>query len=153
MSAEIFAFALLLVSLLLAITVIDARTQRIPDVLNLGLALGGLGFQLRTHLDVILQQLLFSAGVGLLFLAVRFIHHRLTGVIGMGLGDVKMAGAGAMWFSPLLFPLFLFTASLSALVFALILRVGDGSASWRLRLPFGPFLALGIVVAFGLETL
>lgn len=154
MQGEIVLFGLLLVILLCAITIVDARVQRIPNTLNLGLALGGLGFQMRASGDFPLQQIAFGLGVGLMFFTVRYVHHRISGVIGLGLGDVKMAAAGALWFSPLLFPLFLFTASLTALVYALIAQMGSApSASWRRRVPFGPFLALGIAVAFCLETL
>lgn len=153
MSVEILLFMPLLTLVLTAIAVHDARTQRIPDALNLTLALGGLTYQALTNVEFQVQHMVFALGMGLLFFAVRCLHYWLTGIRGLGLGDVKMATAGALWFSPLLFPLFLFTASFCALAYASIVQLGKESPSWRRRVPFGPFLALGIVVAFIVETM
>jgi len=152
MTVELALFAMLLAAQLVAISIIDIREQRIPDLLNISLLLTGLGIQVRTNFEFLSYQILFAASVGLLFLAVRQAHFRVTGVIGLGLGDVKMVGAGAMWFKPSMFPLFLFMACFAALGFTL-LRFALGTPASRFhRLAFGPFLAFGIALAFGLEN-
>ncbi|RWM12881.1 MAG: prepilin peptidase [Mesorhizobium sp.] len=152
MALELPLFAAVLAAQLIAISVIDICEQRIPDPLNLSLLVTGLGMQVGTNLEFVSYQILFAAGVGLLFLAVRQVHFSVTGVIGLGLGDVKMVGAGAMWFAPSMFPLFLFIASFAALGVAL-LRFTLGSPTSRFhRLAFGPFLAFGIALAFALEN-
>lgn len=152
MSGGGFVFFVVLLGLVVvAIAVIDLRTQRIPDALNLTLLAGGLGFH-ASNVDLVLRQIAFGAAVFSLFLVVRKMHSAFTGFVGLGLGDVKMAGAGAMWFSAPLFPLFLFAASFCALGFVLVLATIDRSISRHRRIPFGPFLGLGIAIAFCAEN-
>ncbi len=64
---------------------------------------------------------------------------------GMGMGDVKLAlliGAGL----GKLTPVGLMVGMLSALVPSVVLLVKHGSAARKMKIPFGPFLALGAVV-------
>lgn len=145
-------FAVALAAMLAAIAWMDARTHRIPNGLNLALFAGGVLFQGWFGSGSALRQLVFGAAVFLFFLIVRQVHSHMTGVVGLGLGDVKMAGAGAVWFSPPLFPLFLFAASIGALGFVLMASAFGRSVTWRKRVPFGPFLGLGIAIAYATEN-
>ena len=64
----------------------------------------------------------------------------------MGMGDVKLAlllGAMLGWTVPVA----MMIAMLSALVPATVLLVRHGSAARKMAIPFGPFLALGGLVA------
>lgn len=145
-------FSMVLAGLLVPIAWIDFRHHRIPNALSLGLLAGGVAFHVLLGTGLLLVQILFGLTVFVFFLIIRKAHSAVTGIVGLGMGDVKMAGAGAIWFSPVSFPVFLFTASVSALgLFAVMSAVGHTSG-WRQRVPFGPFLALGIVVAYGTEN-
>lgn len=65
---------------------------------------------------------------------------------GMGMGDVKLALLlGAMLGRTV--PIALFAGMLAALVPSIVLVVRHGSAARKMKIPFGPFLAFGGVVA------
>ncbi len=65
---------------------------------------------------------------------------------GMGMGDVKLALLlGAMLGRTV--PLALFVGMVAALVPAVVLLARHGGAARKMGIPFGPFLALGAVVA------
>lgn len=140
-----------LMAMLAAISVVDFRRLMIPNELNLALALIGLGFQVTTQPDGFLLQVLFAAGALLTIWLIRHGHFVMTGRIGLGLGDVKMLGAAACWISPLMLPTLLFIASASALLFLGGQVVMAGPAAAHARVPFGPFIALGLGCTWVLE--
>ncbi|QPC90764.1 A24 family peptidase [Mesorhizobium sp. INR15] len=142
---------LVLAAILVGITVVDFRRMVIPDFLNLALAAGGLGFQLLVRRDNAPIQILAAVSTLAVFWALRHGHFLLTGRIGLGLGDVKMLAAAALWISPLLLPVLLFIASAAALLFIGGQVVAAGPAAARSRVPFGPFIAIGLGCSFVLE--
>ena len=133
----------ILFGLLAAIAWIDARTQRIPDALNLALGATGLAFVALADPTVLPAQVALAIALAALFWSVRAIHARLTGRIGLGLGDVKFAGAAGCWLAVDQVPLFLLASTGTALVFALPLALAGRA---RQRVPFGPFLCLGVIL-------
>lgn len=147
-----FLFTALLTAILLAISYVDFREMRIPDGLSLALLVAGAVFWLAADFKALPGQLLFSATVAALFWLVRQAHYQLSGRIGLGLGDVKMAGAGAVWIAPALFPLFLFAASFSGLAFALLRPLIFPGTVQMERVPFAPFLSLGLLLAWATEV-
>ncbi|TGQ73023.1 prepilin peptidase [Mesorhizobium sp. M00.F.Ca.ET.186.01.1.1] len=149
--AILIVAGLVLAAILVAISVVDFRRMVIPDALNLALAAGGLGFQLVAQRDNTAMQVLIAALTLALLWALRRGHFLLTGRIGLGLGDVKMLAAAALWISPLLLPLLLFIASAAALLFIGGQVVAAGPAAARTRVPFGPFIALGLGCSWALE--
>jgi len=151
---EPFAVAvasMILAALLVAIAYIDARRFVIPNELNLALGAAGLCVQLVMQPADLPERVAFAIGFGLLFWLVRELHYRLRGAIGLGLGDVKMAAAAAIWISPMLLPVLLFLASASALLFVGARAATSGSVSTATRIPFGPFLAIGLAGTWMLE--
>jgi leader peptidase (prepilin peptidase)/N-methyltransferase len=81
-----------------------------------------------------------AAAAGFLLLA------HLVYPAGMGMGDVKLAlllGVALGWFVVLA----LFLGSLAAGLVGVVFIVREGAAARKKALPFGPFLALGAVVA------
>ncbi len=142
-------FTLLLTMILMLISVVDIREQRIPDALNLALMLGGALFWYTNDFDYLVPQLGGAVFVALALWLIRYAHLRITGRIGLGLGDVKMGGAAAVWISPLSLPLFLFISSFCGLVFALT----KGDAVAQKRIAFGPFLGLGLMSSWLMENL
>lgn len=148
---ENLLFGGLLTALVVAIAVIDFRHLIIPDPLNGALALGGLTFQAWHDPDRLIIAMGFSAMAVALLLLIRDLFSRLRGVTGLGLGDVKMVGAGALWISPWHLAPMLLIATVSALCFVIIARLIGVAVDIRARIPFGPFLGLGILVVWLVE--
>lgn len=141
-------FAVLLVAILGAIAWTDLQRMIVPDTLNLALAAAGLAYQHFASPAAPWQHAATGAAVLAAFWAVRRLHAAATGRIGLGLGDVKMAGAAAIWISPWNLPLFVFVASSAALAFATGRHLLHRRLSADTRLPFGPFLAAGLLLTW-----
>jgi leader peptidase (prepilin peptidase)/N-methyltransferase len=141
-------FGLTLCAIVTLITWTDSRQLIIPDALNLGLAAFGGIYQLATAPDSLGFHILAAVGAYALFWLVRDAHRRLTGRLGLGLGDVKMIAAAMLWIEVWSLPIFIFAASASALIFV----IGRGLAGTHMhvstRQPFGPFLGLGLIAAW-----
>ncbi len=140
------AAALVLVSMLIAITGIDLDHQIIPDALSLpGVALGliasfgsgGIGWK-ESALGV-----LVGGGVFVVIIAASSL---VLGQPGMGVGDVKL---GAMLGAFLGWELALLSILLSVLVGGTLAAglMATGRKGRKDPVPFGPFLALGGVVS------
>ena len=76
------------------------------------------------------------------FWALSELWLRLRGRDGLGLGDAKLIGAGALWVGPEVSWAILVGAG-TALLYGLMGAANDRSVLDR-PLPFGPFLALGL---------
>jgi leader peptidase (prepilin peptidase) / N-methyltransferase len=145
----VLLFTAVLAGLLSAISVIDIRTLRIPNGLNAMLLISGALFWFAQRPETLPYQIANGVVVATLLWLVRFGHARFSGRIGLGLGDVKMMGAGAVWISPLSVPLLVFIASFFGLVYAFV----KGNRGGDMRIPFGPFLALGLMSTWLMENL
>jgi leader peptidase (prepilin peptidase)/N-methyltransferase len=150
MIAVAFLVLLALASLLLAW--IDLRHGIIPDWLNLAIA--GLGLVRIAVLDdwtlalgAAAQGILTGAIVWLL----RWLYFRLRQRQGLGLGDVKLLAAAAIWVGIAGIPMLLLVASLAALVAAGVLHLAGEKMTRQTALPFGPFLALGLLTTLALQ--
>jgi len=135
-----FAAGAFLCSACLALLVIDAEFQILPDKITLtGIVVGLALSLLARNLKGALIGLAVGAG-GLYLLA--FLYERLAGREGMGLGDVKMLGMIGAFLGPAGVLLTVLLASVAGSVVGLgliALRGGDR----KMRLPFGVFLSLG----------
>jgi leader peptidase (prepilin peptidase) / N-methyltransferase len=131
---------------------IDFRRGIIPDWLNLLIALAGLARALlldgwAAALDALLEGLI----VGAIVLALRWLYFRLRGHHGLGLGDVKLLGASAAWVGVAGIPMQLLVGSITALIAAVALHVAGRTMTRQTALPFGPFLAVGLLVTLVLQ--
>jgi leader peptidase (prepilin peptidase)/N-methyltransferase len=147
-------FAGLLALLAVYIAAVDLDRFIIPDVANAALFALGLGLVLSEawpdeKLPALADALLRAGAIGGVFLALRFAHARLTGAIGLGLGDVKLAAAGAPFLSWTALPLAVALAA-AAGVLAVMTRalLRRESANRKTELPFGAFLAPAIWICF-----
>jgi len=131
---------------------IDFRRGIIPDWLNLGIALlgvirgaaiGGWPFVA----EIIVEAML----VGVVIWLLRWIYFRLRNRQGLGLGDVKLLAASTLWIGMVGVPVQLLVAALTALAAALALHVAGTRMTRHTALPFGPFLAFGLMVAILLQ--
>jgi leader peptidase (prepilin peptidase)/N-methyltransferase len=126
---------------LLALAVIDLRTQLLPDVVTLPLLWAGLLYQLLFQ-PLMLPSAVIGTMAGYLALwSVYWLFKLVTGKEGMGYGDFKLLAALGAWLGWQYLPLVLiFSAGAGALVGILVQL-----ALPRLRgapMPFAPFLAI-----------
>ena len=152
----VFAAALIVISF------IDLDVRIVPDVISLpgiiaGLVFSVIGYFVFTDTFQIVPTPLSSL-IGILIgggflLATAWIYEKVTGVEGMGGGDIKllaMIGAFLGWPS---IPVTLFIASVLGSVIGVGLMVATG-AGRRLALPFAPFLcSAALIYLFYGETL
>ena len=150
MTTVLFLVLLALASLLLAW--IDLRRGIIPDWLNLAIAILGLariaipdGWALA--LSAAVEGVLTGAIVWLL----RWLYYRLRQRQGLGLGDVKLLAAAAVWVGIAGIPMLLLVASLAALAAAGVLHLAGAKMTRQTALPFGPFLAFGQLATLALQ--
>ncbi|HEX7761135.1 MAG TPA: A24 family peptidase [Caulobacteraceae bacterium] len=121
---------------LLAAAVFDLKTRRLPDRLTGTVAVLA-ALLASTHGLMSLAEGVAAAGVtAVLLLGLRFGYARWRGRSGLGLGDVKLLCALALWLG-VATPWALVVAALLGLI-AVALRPPRGGL-----IAFGPFIALG----------
>ena len=130
-----------LLSTLLVLAIIDARTQLLPDRLTLPLLWGGLLFNLNATF-VPLTEAVIGAMAGYVSLwVVYWVFRLLTGKEALGYGDFKLLAALGAWSGWQALPHTLLLASASGLICTLVLRRLTHQPLDR-PLAFGPWLAL-----------
>lgn len=140
--------ALVFVWSLLALALIDADTQLLPDDITLPLLWAGLGFNLAGTFTS-LSSAVVGAMAGYLSLwSVYWLFRLLTGKEGMGYGDFKLLAALGAWLGWQLLPVIILLSSIVGAVVGVVLmafgRHGRGTP-----LPFGPYLAgAGVIALF-----
>jgi leader peptidase (prepilin peptidase)/N-methyltransferase len=135
-----------LVLALIAITFTDIETRLIPDWITLPGIVIGLAFQLYPSPRGVIDGLLGCLLAGALFYLIAWLSPKLFGKEGMGGGDIKLAAMMGAFLG-----LKLVVVAIYAAVFAGGL-VGVISLAFGLKrlgqyIAFGPFLALGGIVA------
>lgn len=128
---------------LVALSVIDARSYRLPDVLTLPLIALGLLFTAFLHWDDLWLRVAAAAlGYTSLYL-VASVYIQARGRAGLGLGDAKLFAASGAWLGLDGLPSVLLIASLTALLFAGGAHLSGHKVEAGTRVAFGPFLAFG----------
>ncbi len=136
---------LLFTALLVVLFGTDYDVQRLPDVITLPGIGAGIVLSLMTGPDLVSAVVGALVGAAVL-LFVRWGWKRMTGVDGMGLGDVKMLAMIGAFLGWRQVGVVLFLASLAGAIVGVALAAG-GRRSLQTRLPFGTFLALAAYVA------
>ena len=147
-------FGAILVAATLFVATADLDRFEIPDLANLAILICGLAWTAVTwgfDLEILAQTVIRCIAAAGLLLAVRVCYRAIRSFDGLGLGDVKLAGAGASWLS--------WSHVATALLLAVIAAIGvvlARSAFTRQRVeaqtavPLGAFLAPAIwIVWFG----
>jgi leader peptidase (prepilin peptidase)/N-methyltransferase len=150
-------FSMLLAGLAIWIAMVDLDQLIIPDLANIAIAVLGLALlayetPVRALLEETANALLRAIVAGGLLLLIRFAFERFAGKEGLGLGDVKLMAAGALWLSWISLPYALVMAAFAAIM-VIVVR-GIRQRAWLDRtteIPFGAFLAPAIWAAFFLE--
>ena len=147
------ALTAILLAALIALSIIDIRTYRLPDRLTLPLIPLGLGAAWLVDERIWLHALGAVAGYGVLVLLEK-AYEKARGKPGLGRGDAKLFAAGGAWCGLTALPLVLLAASVSALVWVLALRVTTGAqVRADTMIAFGPFLSFGIAAVFVADRL
>ncbi len=143
-----YGLSLAFVSALLVVSFVDLQHQIIPDVISRPGIVLGIAASMTPWWRIPWTEAVIGAGVGYgSLLAVRWTYKRLTGKEGMGLGDVKLLAMIGAWMGWRDLPFVILASSLLGILIgggALLLT----SRGLRVRIPFGPFLALGAMLLF-----
>ena len=133
---------LALVLLLVPVALIDLDHQIIPNRLMLiGAALAPT-LVLLTAPDALVEHLVAAVAAGGFFLVAVLAYPR-----GMGMGDVKLAFVLGLFLGRDVGPALLVALIAGTLVGAAVIARKGVAEGRRTKVPFGPFLALGAVVA------
>lgn len=126
---------------LLTLTVIDQRTQLLPDSIVYPLLWAGLLINLNGTF-VPLEQAVIGAVAGYMSLWLVYqVFLKLTGKHGMGFGDFKLLAALGAWVGWMGLPGIVLLSSVVGLIWAVLL-MGLGKMDRTQPMPFGPFLAI-----------
>jgi len=132
----------------LALAFIDHATGYLLDDITLPLLWAGLLFNLWGTF-VPLSEAVVGAAAGYLSLwSIYWAYKLLTGKDGMGYGDFKMNAAIGAFFGWKMLPLVILLSSVVGLLFG-VLQMAAAKRGWdsAFRFHFGPYLALGAIVA------
>lgn len=136
------AIGLILVTALVPITLIDLEHKRIPNLITgpaaIALIIAGTALDLSGQPE----RLLAAAVVVAPFLLISLVF---GGHLGMG--DVKLMGVLGLALGRALLPA-VFIAFLVGTIVGIALMLKFGRGARKMAVPFGPFLALGGVIAF-----
>jgi leader peptidase (prepilin peptidase)/N-methyltransferase len=136
------ALGLILVAVLVPVALIDFDHRIIPNRIMLPAAIAAVAIGLVTHPAGVPEQLIAGAAAGGFLLVFALAYPR-----GMGMGDVKLAAVLGLFLGRSVAVALLVGVSLGAVVGGLIMaRVGVAQGR-KTAVPFGPFLAVGGVVA------
>ena len=133
-----------LAAVLALLGVIDIYTLRLPDPLTLGLLAAGLAVSALAGLNPFLHSAIGAVLGYALIRGLKIYWQHRRGEDGIGLGDAKLLAAAGAWTGWIGLPQILLFGSGLALVFVLIGKISGQIKDSNARIPFGPFLALGI---------
>ena len=142
-SAVRIVLGLLLVTALVPITLIDLDRRLIPNVITGPAALAALVAIAVVDTDFLPDALIAGAAAGGFFLVAALLKPG-----GMGMGDVKLAGMLGVYLGRAVAPAVLIALVTGVFVGAAVIACRGAAEGRRTKVPFGPFLALGGLVAF-----
>jgi leader peptidase (prepilin peptidase) / N-methyltransferase len=128
------------VAALIALAAIDYDHKLLPNKIVYPLAAYGVIATLLVDQDDLVENLIAGAGAFLFLLVAVIAYPR-----GMGMGDVKLAGAMGLYLGLSVIPALL-VAFLSGSLVGIVILAREGAAGRKKAVPFGVFLALGGIV-------
>jgi leader peptidase (prepilin peptidase)/N-methyltransferase len=129
------------VAALIALAAIDLDHRLLPNKIVYPLAAWGILATLLVDRGDLVEHLTAGAGAFTFLLIAVIAYPR-----GMGMGDVKLAGAMGLFLGLSVIPALL-VAFLSGSVVGLVMIAREGASARKKAIPFGVFLALGGIVA------
>ncbi|MGA7326281.1 MAG: A24 family peptidase [Rhodomicrobium sp.] len=149
-------FGSALAAVALAIAIVDIDRFEIPDAASGLMFVLGLGWVLLSAEDggnTVLGALLRSGTVAGALYTIRATYYSIRGFDGLGLGDVKLAAAGAPWLSWSALPMALLIAvSAAFILIAAQFVTGSRRIEANAAVPLGAFLAPAIWLAWFAST-
>src|SRR5689334_9888536 len=137
------ALGLLLVTALVPITLIDLEHRLIPNRITAPAAAAAVVAIVALEPSFLVQALVAAAGAGGFFLLAAIASPR-----GMGMGDVKLVAVLGLYLGRAVGPAILIALVLGVVVGAAIIARKGTTAGRKTAVPFGPFLAVGGLIAF-----
>ena len=137
------ALGLALVTFLVPIAVIDLDLKRIPNALTGPAAVVAVVLGAIIEPSYLPEQLIAGAAALSFFFLPALIHQK-----GMGMGDVKLAGVLGLYLGRAVAPALFFALILAVVVGAAVIAMKGVSEGRRTKIPFGPFMAVGALIAF-----
>ena len=128
------------VAALIALAAIDYDHKLLPNKIVYPLAVYGVIATLLVDQDDLVENLIAGAGAFAFLLLAVLAYPR-----GMGMGDVKLAGAMGLFLGLSIIPALLM-AFLSGTIVGVVILAREGAAGRKKAVPFGVFLALGGIV-------
>ena len=141
-SAHDIALGLVLLAVLVPVTLIDFDHRIIPNRIMLPAAVAALAIGLATRPAGVPEQLIAGAAAGGFLLLFALAYPR-----GMGMGDVKLAAVLGLFLGRSVAVAVLGGTLAGALVGAVIMARLGVEKGRKTAVPFGPFLALGGLLA------
>lgn len=136
------ALGIALVTFLVPITLIDLEHRLIPNKLTGPAALLAIGLGLALDPGFVPEQLICGLAAGGFFFIAATLHKR-----GMGMGDVKLAGVLGLYLGRAVAPAIFIGLIAGVLVGVAVMARLGATEGRKVKVPFGPFLALGAVVS------
>lgn len=133
-----FFSGLVLIAALFQLARIDFATQRLPNIITYPLLAAGLVWAFGTSEDFYIHLLGAALGYAV-FWAVEVLYRLIRKRDGLGRGDAKLLAVGGAWCGAWALPLIVLIGSVSAILYVLPKGIDRD-----MRIPFGPFLAIGI---------
>lgn len=141
-STHDIALGLALVAVLVPVALIDYDHRIIPNKLTLPAAVVAVAIGLATRPAGVPEQLIAGAAAGGFLLIFVLAYPR-----GMGMGDVKLAAVLGLFLGRSVAVAILSGVLLGTIVGAAVMARVGVSAGRKTAVPFGPFLAVGGVIA------
>jgi leader peptidase (prepilin peptidase)/N-methyltransferase len=136
------ALGIVLVTVLIPIALIDFEYRIIPNRITGPAAVVAIVIGLVLDMDFVAEQLIAGAAAGGFFLLAAVAYPR-----GMGMGDVKLAGVMGLYLGRAVGLAVLVGLVAGVVIGAVIISRLGAKEGRKAAIPFGPFLALGGIIA------
>lgn len=133
---------------LLVLALIDLRHLMLPDALTFPLIALGLVVGYFVDADGIAAHVIGAVAGFAAFVILGFLYRRLRGRTGLGLGDAKLLAAAGAWVSWSGLASVVLIGAAAALLATLAAGIAEKKLTPDRRIPFGPYLGLGIWVVW-----
>jgi leader peptidase (prepilin peptidase) / N-methyltransferase len=139
-----FYYSCLLGWLLLPLAAIDIQSYRVSNVLTASLAVAGISANLALMANAFWAHCVGAIAGGVALWGVAGTYRLIRGRDGLGFGDAKLFAAAGIWVGWQGLVSVMLTATLAALTSVAISRTLGAQLRPDTKIPFGPFLALGL---------